>query len=269
MVARHHLPRRENPPEHRHRANEARRLGVRPVVRRTDTWLTLLTISGWASTGRRAGLSRVFYYYDAARERRDARRRGLLLGRRDQGNAQGRPSLCRPTSQPRSASNIRCSDLRRCRDRAGRDRDYLNHDGRAAIVLPASFSKATHDRHQEVCGPQFRPGRVQAQCLASQLEEAETFDDALNGPSWSNLVDKIIGHDKSRGPGDRIEVWKPDTGAFGEMIITEIGPGYVRANFIRAYEPKVAEISRKMSRSSPAGTWASEPMTCCAGPTTR
>jgi hypothetical protein len=75
-----------------------------------------------------------------------------------------------------------------------------------------------------------------------KLEEAETFDDALNGPSWANLVDKIIGHDKSRGPGDRIEVWKPDTGAFGEMIISEIGPGYVRANFIRAYEPKAVEI---------------------------
>jgi hypothetical protein len=75
-----------------------------------------------------------------------------------------------------------------------------------------------------------------------KLEEAETFDDALNGPSWANLVDKIIGHDKSRGPGDRIEVWKPDTGAFGEMIISEIGPGYVRANFIRAYEPKAVQI---------------------------
>lgn len=75
-----------------------------------------------------------------------------------------------------------------------------------------------------------------------KLEEAETFDDATNSASWVNLVDKIIGHDKARGPGDRIEVWKPDTGAFGEMIINEIGPGYVRANFIRAYEPKVAEI---------------------------
>lgn len=74
------------------------------------------------------------------------------------------------------------------------------------------------------------------------LGEHETFDDALNGPSWSNLVSKIIGHDKTRGPGDRIEVWKPDTGAFGEMIITEVGPGYVRANFIRAYEPKLIEI---------------------------
>lgn len=75
-----------------------------------------------------------------------------------------------------------------------------------------------------------------------RLEEGESFDDALNGPSWSNLVSQIIGHDKTRGPGDRIEVWKPDTGAFGEMIINEIGPGYVRANFIRAYEPKAVEI---------------------------
>lgn len=75
-----------------------------------------------------------------------------------------------------------------------------------------------------------------------KLEENETFDDAMNGPSWSNLVAKIVGHDKSRGPGDRIEVWKPDTGAFGEMIINEIGAGYVRANFIRAYEPKISEI---------------------------
>lgn len=75
------------------------------------------------------------------------------------------------------------------------------------------------------------------------LEEHETFDDATNGSSWANLVSKIVGHDKSRGPGDRIEVWKPDTGAFGEMIINEIGPGYVRASFIRAYEPKVVEVS--------------------------
>lgn len=78
------------------------------------------------------------------------------------------------------------------------------------------------------------------------LEENETFDDAINGPSWANLVPKIVGHDKSRGPGDRIEVWKPDTGAFGEMIINEIGPGYVRANFIRAYEPKVVEIDESV-----------------------
>jgi hypothetical protein len=75
-----------------------------------------------------------------------------------------------------------------------------------------------------------------------KLEENESFDDATNGSSWSNLVAKIVGHDKSRGPGDRIEVWKPDTGASGEMIITEVGPGYVRANFIRAYEPKAIEV---------------------------
>ena len=75
-----------------------------------------------------------------------------------------------------------------------------------------------------------------------QLEENESFDDAQNGSSWSNLVAKIVGHDKIRGVGDRIEIWKPDTGAFGEMIINEIGPGYVRASFIRAYEPKPVEI---------------------------
>jgi hypothetical protein len=74
------------------------------------------------------------------------------------------------------------------------------------------------------------------------LEENETFEDALNSANWSNLVSKIVGHDKSRGPGDLIQVWKPDTGAFGEMIIREVGPGYARADFIRANEPKTIKL---------------------------
>lgn len=75
------------------------------------------------------------------------------------------------------------------------------------------------------------------------LAEAHTLEDALNDTSlWSNIVNQIAGHDKTKGRGDVVEVRKADTGLYAELLIVEIGPGYVKAEPIRAYEPKVPEV---------------------------
>lgn len=77
---------------------------------------------------------------------------------------------------------------------------------------------------------------------SAELDETQTLDDALLPAFWANLSAQIMGHDKTRGRGDIIEVRKRDTGLYAELIVTEIGPGYVKVEPIRAYEPKVTEV---------------------------
>lgn len=71
------------------------------------------------------------------------------------------------------------------------------------------------------------------------LREDQTLDDAMSPVFWTNVAPKIMGHDavNPRGLLDIIEVRKPDTGAYYELIITEIGNGFVKVSPVKAYEP--------------------------------
>lgn len=77
------------------------------------------------------------------------------------------------------------------------------------------------------------------------LKEDQTIADALSPAFWTNQADKIMGHDKAnpRGLLDIIEVRKPDAGAYYELIITEIGLGFVRVAPVRAYEPPAIALA--------------------------
>lgn len=74
------------------------------------------------------------------------------------------------------------------------------------------------------------------------LDETQTLEDALEGPFWAGVADRIMGPDKTniRGIGDIIEIRKRDTALFAEVIVTAIGPGFVRVAPLRAFEPKPA-----------------------------
>lgn len=62
------------------------------------------------------------------------------------------------------------------------------------------------------------------------LSENQTIEDALDPTFWADVVDKVMGHDKSkpRGLMDIIKVRKPDTMQYVELMITGIGKGFIR-----------------------------------------
>ena len=53
-----------------------------------------------------------------------------------------------------------------------------------------------------------------------------------------------MGHDKAhpKGRGDIIEVRKPDPGLYAELLVTEVGTGFVRVRPIKAYEPAQVDV---------------------------
>lgn len=76
---------------------------------------------------------------------------------------------------------------------------------------------------------------------SAELEEAETLDDALDPTFWATQVGKLMGHDKTKGRGDIIEVRKADTGLYAELLVTEIGVGFIKVKLIaRAGDEAVA-----------------------------
>lgn len=75
------------------------------------------------------------------------------------------------------------------------------------------------------------------------LEEQQTIEDALDAKFWTDQVGKIMGHDKTRGRGDIIELRKLSTGLYAELIILEIAVGFVRVGLVRASEPEQVAIA--------------------------
>ena len=54
----------------------------------------------------------------------------------------------------------------------------------------------------------------------------------------------MMGFDKSKGLGDIIEVRKPDTGLYAELIVLAIGKGYVKTDVLLKYEPKTVNLDK-------------------------
>lgn len=75
------------------------------------------------------------------------------------------------------------------------------------------------------------------------LGEQHTLADALDPVFWADQVDKIMGHDKSRGRGDTINVWKPSTGESALLRIIEINVGFVRTVLMQSASPPQVEIA--------------------------
>jgi len=79
---------------------------------------------------------------------------------------------------------------------------------------------------------------------SADLDETQTLEDALEPSFWSSAVDKIMGHDKlnPKGIGDIIEVRKRDTALFAELMVLEVGPGFIKVDLIRKYEPPAVPV---------------------------
>lgn len=79
---------------------------------------------------------------------------------------------------------------------------------------------------------------------SAELAEDQTLEDALEPEFWRDLADKVMGHDRTnpKGRGDIIEVRKMDTGLYAELIITEVGPGFLKVRQLVRDEPEVAKL---------------------------
>lgn len=74
---------------------------------------------------------------------------------------------------------------------------------------------------------------------SAELAPDQNLEDTFHPEFFKTQAQHIAGHDKAnpKGRGDIIEVRKPDTGLYAELLVTEVGPGYVRVQPIKAYEP--------------------------------
>lgn len=79
---------------------------------------------------------------------------------------------------------------------------------------------------------------------SAELDEAQTLDDALTPTFWSGQAEKLMGHDKAnpRGRGDIIEIRKLDTGLYAELLVVEIGKGFIKTELVRRAEPEAVTV---------------------------
>ena len=79
---------------------------------------------------------------------------------------------------------------------------------------------------------------------SADLQEGQTLEHALEPRFWIDQAEKLMGHDKlkPKGVGDIIELRQPSTGLYVELIVTEVGTGFIKVKPIRAFEPPKIEI---------------------------
>jgi hypothetical protein len=79
---------------------------------------------------------------------------------------------------------------------------------------------------------------------SAELAPDQSIEDTLVPEFWRMQAQAIMGYDKANPKGrlDIIEVRKPDTGMYAELLVTEVGPGFVRVRPIKAYEPAPVEV---------------------------
>ena len=78
---------------------------------------------------------------------------------------------------------------------------------------------------------------------SAELTQDQTIEDTLVPEFWKQAAATIIGYDKAnpKGRGDIIEVRKPDTGDYLELLVTEVGSGYVRVRPIKVSTAPAAQ----------------------------
>lgn len=74
------------------------------------------------------------------------------------------------------------------------------------------------------------------------LTEEQTLQNALEGPFWTDAAEIIKGFDGKGGRQDIIELRKPDTGDYWELMIDEIGKGYLRVRVIYRDTPPAVSV---------------------------
>ena len=77
----------------------------------------------------------------------------------------------------------------------------------------------------------------------AELDEHQTLEDAMRPQFWSAQAEKIMGQDKSRGRGDIIEVRKLSEGMYAELLVTEVGGGFIKVALLRKLEPEQIEVA--------------------------
>jgi hypothetical protein len=71
----------------------------------------------------------------------------------------------------------------------------------------------------------------------AKLEEGQTLGDAMQPNFWADHAELFLGQDKKGGLLDKIEVRQLATGLYAELLITEIGRGYVKVKLIKDSPP--------------------------------
>ena len=78
-----------------------------------------------------------------------------------------------------------------------------------------------------------------------ELPEEHELEHALEPSFWVDIASQVMGHDKAnpKGRGDVIEVRKLDTGLYAELIITEVGNGFLKVRQLLRDQPVIPEIA--------------------------
>ena len=74
---------------------------------------------------------------------------------------------------------------------------------------------------------------------SASLDESQSLDDALAAHFWAEQSTALMGHDANapKGRGDIIEIRKLDTGLYAELMVDEIGKGFIKVHVIRTDAP--------------------------------
>lgn len=69
----------------------------------------------------------------------------------------------------------------------------------------------------------------------ASLTEGQTIADALQPTFWQHHASAIMGFDKLKPGGlmDVIELRKPDTMDYWELLVTGVGPGFIRTRVVK------------------------------------
>lgn len=114
----------------------------------------------------------------------------------------------------------------------------------APTLAPTPAPKAQQkmlDRNFGVCT--FKYNR-----WAADLDENQTIEDALAPQFWAGQAEKIMGHNRAspKGRGDIIELRQLSTGLYVELLVTEVGTGYIKVAPIRQHKPEAIALPEKL-----------------------
>lgn len=78
-----------------------------------------------------------------------------------------------------------------------------------------------------------------------ELPEEHSLEDVMEPTYWVDIASQVMGHDKAapKGRGDVIEIRKLDTGLYAELIVTEVGNGFLKVRQLLRDQPAVPEVS--------------------------
>lgn len=80
---------------------------------------------------------------------------------------------------------------------------------------------------------------------SAELTEEQSLEDAMKPEFWVDLASQVMGHDKAspKGRGDVIEVRKLDTGLYAELIVTEVGNGFLKVRQLLRDQPDIPDVA--------------------------